>query len=376
MDERVRVALVGCGSVSQRGLLPHLIQEDAREVINLVALCDVVEERVRETAEKFGVPKWYTHYEALLDQADLDVVLIATPIPLHYEQALAAIEAGKHVHLQKTMTTTLAEADRLVEAARRKCVKVVASPGQMLSPNCQALREVVEKDLLGRLYWAFTSTAFVGHEYEPFREDSPVDPTWYYKPGGGPVYDMSVYTLHTLTGVLGPARRVMAMSGIGLPVRQWEGREIQVEVDDNTLLMLDFDQRGFGVVGGHFCQTGRVIGWGFTGIYGSIGTLEVTELIPGTPYPGQVKINPPGLEEELGLDVSAKEVPAAPFITGPHIDIQEAHLWADIRHLMDCILHDTQPIPSAEHARHVIEIIEKGYRAAQTGQAQELTTTF
>jgi len=252
----------------------------------------------------------------------------------------------------------------------------LASPGQMLSPNCQALREVVEKDLLGRLYWAFTSTAFIGHEYEPFREDSPVDPTWYYKPGGGPVYDMSVYTLHTLTGILGPARRVMAMSGIGLPVRHWEGREIQVEVDDNTLLVLDFGERGFGVVGGHFCQTGEVIGWGFTGIYGSSGTLEVTGLIPGTPYPGQIKINPPDLDEELDSSLAAGAAPAAPFITGPHIDLQEAHLWADIRHLVDCIRHDTQPIPSAEHARHVIEIIEKGYAAAQTGQVQELRTRF
>jgi predicted dehydrogenase len=376
MKERVRVALIGCGSVSQRGLLPHLSQQDAQDVIDLVAVCDVVEERVRQIAAQFKVPKWYTDYEDVLAEADLDAVLIATPIPFHYAQALAAIEAGKHVHLQKTMTTSLAEADRLVEAVRQRGVKVVASPGQMLSPGYQALKRVIDEGRLGRIYWSFTSTAFTGHEYEPFREDSPVDPTWYYQPGGGPVYDMSVYTLHALTGILGPARQVTAMSGIGLPHRSWEGREFQVEMDDNTLLMLDFGERGFGVVGGHFCQTGRVIGWGFTGIYGSRATLEVAGLIPGTPYPAQIHVNPPSLAEELGLDAPGQAGPAAPFITGPHTNIEEAHLWADIRHLVDCILHDTQPIPSAEQARHVIEIIEKGYLAAQTGVAQELETSF
>jgi predicted dehydrogenase len=376
MDERVKVTLIGCGSVSQRGLLPHLIQEDAREVINLVAVCDVVEERACETAERFNVPEWYTNIEDLLAKADMDMVLIATPIPFHYENAMAAIGAGKHVHLQKTMTTTLAEADHLVEAARRQDVKVVASPGQMLSPVCQAIRNLVEEEELGKVYWTFASTSWIGHEYEPFRADSPVDPTWYYKPGGGPVYDMSVYTLHTLTGILGPVRRVTAMSGIGLPVRHWEGREIKVEMDDNTLLLLDFGERGFAVVGGHFCQTGQVIGWGFMGLYGSSGTIEITRLLADTAYPGQIKTNPPELGEKLGLEDDAKGMAGVPYITGPHTQIQEAHLWADIRHLVDCILHDREPIPGAEHARHVIEIIEKGYGAAQTGQVQELRTTF
>ncbi len=376
MDQQVRVALIGCGSVSQRGLLPHLTQEDSREVVNLVAVCDVVEDRVRETAERFHVPEWYTQVDDLLARADVDAVLIATPIPFHYEQAMAAIGAGKHVHLQKTMTTTLAEADRLVEAARQKEVKLVASPGQMLSPTSQAIKRLIEAEGLGKVYWAIASTSWIGHEHEPFRAESPVAPTWYYKPGGGPVYDMSVYTLHTLTGILGPVSRVTAMSGIGLPVRHWEGGEIEVEMDDNSLLLLDFGERGFAVVGGHFCHTGHVIGWGFTGIYGSAGTLEITGLVPGTAYPEQIEFNPPDLEEKLGLSEDARGISAVPYITGAHTQMEEAHLWADIRHLVDCILHDKEPIPGPEHARHVIEIIEKGYAAAQTGQVQELKTTF
>lgn len=376
MDRRVKVALVGCGSVSQRGLLPHLVQEDAQEAMALVAVCDVVEERARETAERFEVPEWYTHLEDLLTQADVDAVLIATPIPFHYENAMAAVRAGKHVHLQKTMTTTVAEADSLLEAARQKGVKLVASPGQMLSSGYQHIKKLIKEEAIGKVYWAFASTSWIGHEYEPFRAESPVDPTWYYKPGGGPVYDMSVYTLHTLTGILGPVQRVTAMSGIGVPIRHWNGREIKVEMDDNTLLLLDFGDSCFAMVGGHFCQKGRVIGWGFMGIYGSTGTIEITKLVPGTAYPAQVEVNPQDLAEYLGFPDDANGAAAAPYITGTHTQLEEAHLWADIRHLVDCILDDKEPVPSGEHARHVIEIIEKGYVAAHTGQVQELSTTF
>jgi predicted dehydrogenase len=376
METRVKVGLVGCGSISQRGLLPHLVQEDAQEVIELVAVCDVAPERARQTAERFDVAHWYTDIHDMLARADVDAALIATPIPCHYEQAMAAVNAGKHVHLQKTMTTTLAEADALLDAARQKGVKLVASPGQMLSPDYQAMRRFVEEGGLGRVYWAMASTSWIGHEHEPFRADGSVDPTWYYRTGGGPVYDMAVYTLHTLTGVLGPVRRVTAMSGIGLPLRQWAGREVQVEIDDNTLLLLDFGDSRFAVVGGHFCETGRVIGWGFMGIYGSAGTLEITGLVPDTAYPARVETRLQDLAARLPFGSNGGTQPPAPYITGPHSRIAEAHLWADIRHLVECILDDKDPVPSGEHARHVIEIIEKGYVAARTGQAQDLRTSF
>ena len=65
-----------------------------------------------------------------------------------------------------------------------------------------------------------------------------IDPSWYFrKPGGGPMYDMTVYALHRLTSVLGPARRVTAMSGIRIPERTFLGRTVPTEADDNTILL-------------------------------------------------------------------------------------------------------------------------------------------
>ena len=65
-----------------------------------------------------------------------------------------------------------------------------------------------------------------------------------------------------------------------------------------------------------------------------------------------------------------------PFVFGPHLELPERHVYSDIMHMVDCALNDKEPAVSAEHARHVIEIIELGYKAAETGQTQDLSTTF
>jgi predicted dehydrogenase len=70
------------------------------------------------------------------------------------------------------------------------------------------------------------------------------------------------------------------------------------------------------------------------------------------------------------------EMPEMPYRVGPHQEIGEAHGYADLMHLVDCILEDSEPIPSGEHARHVVELIEKAYRSAREGRTLELTTTL
>lgn len=381
MGRRIGIGLIGCGSLAQRGILPHLALDDAQSLFDLVAVCDVVGARAQATAEQFGVPRWYVSAEELAADADIEAVLVVTPIPYHYANAMAAVNAGKHVYVQKTMTTSLSQADVLVAAAQARGVKLVASPGQMLSPAYQQLKALISQGHVGKVYWAFGSTSFPGHEYEAIRNTQPVDPTWYYKPGGGPLYDMGVYVLHALTGMLGPVRQVTCMSSIGLPERSWGAQRIPVEMDDNTLLLLDFGNGTLGVVGAQFCHFGRVLGWSFMGVYGSAGTFEISAMQPGTGYPGRIEFQgQPELNDVFGFPqgvLTATAMPASgTAFAGGHAELPEVHVWADIRHFGECILNHTEPLASGEHARHVIEIIEKGYAAARTGQTLELTTRF
>ena len=129
MSIYLKAGLVGCGSLSQRGVLPHLAAADARERIRLVAVVDADEERARQSARRFDVPAYFTSIEAMLAEVELDLVLVITPIGSHFAHAMAAIEAGKHVYIQKAMTTTLAEADVLLAARDRMRVKLAAAPG-------------------------------------------------------------------------------------------------------------------------------------------------------------------------------------------------------------------------------------------------------
>jgi predicted dehydrogenase len=382
MARRVRAGLIGCGSLSLVGILPQLAEADARERVELVAVCDVNEERARQAAARFGVPDAYADARRIIDRDDIELVLVITPIALHHEYALAALRAGKHVYVQKTMTTTYAEAQELVETARARGLTLVAAPGQMLAPAMRGMKRLVDEGGLGSVYWAWGSTPGWNHEYEPTRQGDDVlhsvDPSWYYKPGGGPQRDVTVYVLHSLTGILGPAQRVAAMSGRRQSERRWRDKVIPVEVDDNTLLLLDFGNATFAVAGGHSSRTGKLVQWGAMGVYGAAGFVETLEIEPLSGHPTKLQVDSVQAVPELRAIGDGVFEPATwlPGVDARHATIPEPHVYADILHCVDCITEGTAPIASAEHAAHVVEIIEKGYLAARTGQTQVLESKF
>ena len=365
----VRIGVAGCGSVSQRGLIPHLVQEDVRQWCELKAVMDPVPGRAEATAEKFGVPLWFEDYDKML-ASEIDAVVIASPIGVHYEQAMKAIAAGKHLHLNKTMTTTKAEADDVIEAAQEAGVKVVASPGRAHRSRTKRIKEIVESGEIGKVYWAEIGTSFSGHEFEGFREAddilSNVNPAWYYKrPGGGPMYDMAVYALHTITGILGIVKRVTGMSGIGLEERSFKDQKIEVEMDDNTHLLLDFGDSVFCLLFASNSYDGPGHAFSVPFISGSEGGITAGR--EGLEIWGR------NIEDWRRVEKPGSDMP---FVSGPHLELPERHVYSDIMHMVDCVLNDKEPVISAQHARHVIEIIELGYKAAETGQTQEMTTTF
>src|SRR5690242_10949121 len=252
MANIVRLGVVGAGSIAVRGILPHLALGDVQDRVHLAAVCDPVPGRAEAAATRFGVDRAFTEYEDLLAHGEVDAVTLASPIGLHYAQGRQALEAGKHVHFNKTMTTTAAEATALIDLARAKGLKIVASPGEMLFPHNQAIKRLIAEGALGTLCWAVCGAAFgTYHEDEAVRHGddvlSNIDPTWYFrKPGGGPLYDMTVYALHSVTGILGPAKRVTAMSGVRIPLRG----DVQTEADDNTVILIDFGDNLFCVATG------------------------------------------------------------------------------------------------------------------------------
>ena len=355
------MGVVGAGSIGIRAALAHLTLPDVQDRVRVTAVCDPVPGRAQAAAEKFGVPAHYETLEELLADENVDAVTIGSPIGLHYDQGLLAIAAGKHIHFNKTMTVTSAEALDLIAKADAAGVKIVASPGQMIRPINDRIREMVQGGELGKLSWSVAGAAFGSyHEHEGVRSGndvlSNVNPSWYWrKPGGGPLYDMTVYAMHTLTGILGPAKRVTAMSQVAIKEREFKGEMYPCDADDNTLIIADFGDLGFSLIHGTFA--GMVSEFGQPSFFGEKGSI-------------------------VGRSLNGKEIAwegphfFGPHVVGPHADMEEAHVYEDMMQLVDWVNEGTPSLANAAHAAHVIEIIEAGFRAAETGQVQELKTTF
>ena len=359
MKEPIRMGVVGAGAIGIRGALRHLSLPDVQDRVRLAAVCDPVPGRAEAAAKKYGVDAFYETYEEVLADPHVDAVTLCSPIGLHYKQGMAAVEAGKHVHFNKTMTLTVDQADRLIARATEKGVRLVASPGMMLYPHNRRIRKLILQGALGKLVWAVTGIAISDyHMNEEFRTGDDVltnvDPSWYFrKPGGGPQYDVTAYALHSLTGILGPAKRVTALSGLVLAEREFRGKKIACDMDDSTFMLIDFGQSFFAFVYG--TVAGGVTQGFQPNIYGTQGSVIGTRF-------GEHELKSPDGHQ--------------PHMVGEHAEMAENHVFEDMMQLVDWVREGTASIANAEHARHVIDIIESGYRAAETGQTQELRTSF
>lgn len=145
MKAPLKFGVVGCGTVSLRGLIPHLAQDDLADRVRLTALCDPIADRVEHAAHEHGVPHAFTSFDDFLQRGDVDAITIASPIGLHFEQGMKALNAGKHVHFNKTMSVTTEESDKLIELATKKDLRIVASPGEMLRPHNVAVKKMIEQ---------------------------------------------------------------------------------------------------------------------------------------------------------------------------------------------------------------------------------------
>jgi predicted dehydrogenase len=238
----------------------------------------------------------------------------------------------------------------------------------MLSAANQRVKDLIGRGAVGRVNFVRARHSHGGPASFPHWTG---DPTWFYKPGAGPLLDMGVYAFHTLTGILGPAKRVTAFAGIAMPQRTVrggpvKGKVIDVEVEDNNLVLLDFGNATFAVVDGTYCvQAAKGPRMEF---YGSEGTLNVNDR--GAEAPLELYRE----DEKLGV---SGWLPVQAGQGGP--GGRGGGGWSlasGVEHLADCIREGKRPVISAEHARHCLEIMLKALDAAHTGAAQELRTSF
>ncbi|MER3404452.1 MAG: hypothetical protein C4289_04205 [Chloroflexota bacterium] len=132
--DKVRLALVGCGTIALGMHLPGIQTMAAMGLVELVAVCDAIAEKARTAQERFGVPQSYTDVEQLLREADFDLLVNTTPIPEHFRVSMAALQAGRHVYTQKPMATSVEECTRLIEEAGHRGLLLACAPEHPVRP--------------------------------------------------------------------------------------------------------------------------------------------------------------------------------------------------------------------------------------------------
>ena len=257
----VRIGIIGCGNVlsAYRASLDKLRLRGAAET---VMACGRAAQSATARHE-LGIQRFTTEAQEVIASPDVDVVLVLTSMAEHARLAHAALKAGKHVLVEKPLATSLNEAKSLLELAARSAGHLVCAPFTILSPTFQTIARRIRHGDIGKPCSARARYGWAGPSWSE----------WFYKPGGGCLFDLGVYCLTSLTGLLGPAKRVLAMTGIAIPERDINGRKIRVEAEDNVQVLLEFGEGAFAVVTtGFTLQQSRSPA---LEVYGATGTIQM-----------------------------------------------------------------------------------------------------
>ena len=151
--KKVRVGIIGCGGIANGKHMPNLAKIAE---VEMVAFCDIVEEKAVKAAEKFGTEdaKVYVNYKELLKDESIDVVHVCTPNRSHSFITVDALEAGKHVMCEKPMAKTYAEAKKMYDASVRTGKKLTIGYQQRWRGDSQYLKQVCQNGELGNIYYA------------------------------------------------------------------------------------------------------------------------------------------------------------------------------------------------------------------------------
>jgi predicted dehydrogenase len=362
--DRIRVGIAGAGDVAHRHYVPAL-----RTLADQVAIAAVADPREGAgEALASSVADWSPDVrvtrslEEMLASGPLDAVFNLTPAPFHGASNRTILEAGVGCYSEKPIAGSVGEADALIQLAAERAQLLLCAPGSAVTTRVRWLRDLARSGRLG------VPTLAVAHHADPGPADWTEytgDPTPFYRQGVGPVFDHGVYRLHEMTAVLGSVRRVQAMGSIALPIRRirggpMTGGTIEVTTQDHVLIHLEFASGALGQLLASFATVDTLAPW-----------LELHF------ERGAVSFGGKSWEPDVPVMVfDATDDPDAGWERARDLQPDdEGVVAAGARHFIRCLLGEETPVLTAEHARHVLDVILTSYVAMADGQSHEVSTT-
>jgi predicted dehydrogenase len=341
----LRLGVVGCGSVFWTPYMSLIERLRSQGRVEVTAVYDSDPDKRRAAAGRLDLPADLPDDVAVCRHPDVDAVLVLTSMTDHGRLALAALEAGKHVLVEKPVATSLEEAEAVLAAVAAAPGHLVCAPHILLSPTYRAMHLRVRAGEIGGLLTARGRYGWAGPDWS----------RWFYEPGGGALFDLGVYNVTSLCGFFGPARRVTAMTGVAIPERIVGGEPVRVRAEDNAHVLIDFGDARFAVVTTGF--TMQRYRSPCLELYGTHGVLQML----GDDWA------PEGYELWRN-DHAAWEL---------HPDPDPAWSWTDgLRHLVDCVETGEAPVTRPEHAFHALEIMLAAQAAGADGRARAIGSDF
>lgn len=346
MKDKVKIGIIGCGNISQA----YFDASKKFQILEVVSCSDINMEAAKAKAEENEV-KAVTVDEMLADP-EIKIIVNLTIPAVHAEVSLKILEAGKHVHCEKPLAVTREDGQKVITLAKEKGLKVGCAPDTFMGAGLQTCRKMIDDNWLGKVV---SGTAFMmGRGPESWHPN----PAFFYEAGGGPMFDMGPYYITALIHLLGPVKRVSAITTKAYEERiatcdAQFGKKLPVAIPTHYSGTLEF------VSGPVITMTISFDVWKHSNsiieIHGTEGSMSVPD--PNT-FSGDVKVFKPGAED---------------WTTVPH-----SHKYADnmrsigVADMAYSILSGRKHRCNGEMAYHVLDIMHSFEESSNSGCAVDL----
>ena len=355
MASKVRFGIVGTGGIARAHATGLKAMDDDAEI---VSCADVMPGRAEEFAQQFGVKNHFDDAKKMLDAGGIDVVIVSTPHPQHAAPLILAAERGIHGVVEKPFTTSLEEADRVLEAADKTGVFISSMSQRRWYPAAQRIRKAIDDGKLG-------DKIVMGESYcEMWRDEA------YYKrdawrgrwdtEGGGVMTNQSPHNIDFLLWYMGPAVELKAYwANVNHPY---------VEIEDNAVCILKFKSGGLGIIKGTVSMNPprRIHGVTLVGDSGPTVSFDCWERRHKGRGLWDVGTNDiwsiPG-EEPMPFE-KAEELQDSNELPNFH--------GMQLQDVIGAVREKRQPAVTGLDGRRVVAVIQGIYESGRTGQPVEL----
>ena len=344
----MRFAIVGCGYISR----VHLTSIKKIKNAEAVAVVDKDKKKAEERAAEFGIPRIYTNWQEAFKSKDVDAAIICLPHKLHYACVMDALNAGKHVFVEKPISIASKEAADMIESAKEKELTLMAGHMKRFDRRFVVMKEKIDAGAIGKVFLA--KSEWIGPK-EIFKNNP-----WAADPaqGGGPLMGFGSHHIDLLHWLIGPIKCISCYTNnLVLP---------KVEVEDSAVAILEFEN---GAIGNLIYSWGAEI-YGQDEnmvIHGTEGTLKLeNEKLYYTSEKTYKDRTPRLLETKRSDGKDIQEF-------GKELALSSLEPFTrELEHFIDCIETKRKPLTGGEEAEKAVDVIIKAYQSAAEKSSRSL----